>query len=142
MWRKLGDVERGGEIRVRVGLELLLLSLVCLGFVSKLRQIVRDRHFQVSKAVGIAEGHAPEIKSTDHKKAFMVDQTKASLMFRLNYGEMVHRLFYAKSILESKTPKHRFLLSSFSAKRLNIFSRCCFVVSKTPKHRFLLFVHF
>jgi hypothetical protein len=114
MWRKLSDVERGGEIRVRVGLELLLLSLVCSGFFSKLRQIVRDRHFQVSKAVGIAKEHAPEIKSTGRKKAFMVDQTKASLMFRFNYGEMVHGPFHAN--LESKTPKHRFLRSSFLRK--------------------------
>jgi hypothetical protein len=39
----------------------------------------------------------------------MVDQTKASLTFRLNYEEMVHKHFFAKSILKSKTPKHRFL---------------------------------
>jgi hypothetical protein len=52
-----------GEIRVRVAFKLLLLlSLVYSGFVSELRQIVRDRNFQVSKVVGIAEGHAPEIK--------------------------------------------------------------------------------
>jgi hypothetical protein len=54
----------------------------------------------------------------------MVDQIKAFLMFRLNYSEMVHGLVYAKSTLESKTPKHRFLLS--------------FSLRKTLKHRFLL----
>jgi hypothetical protein len=124
MWRKLSDVERGGEIRVRVGFELLLLSLICSEFVSKLQQIVRDRHFQVSKAVGIAQGHAPKIKSTGHKKAFMVDQTKASLMFYLNCREMVHGPVYVKFIFESKTPKHRFLLSFF--------------LRKTLKHLFLL----
>jgi hypothetical protein len=63
MWGKLNEVERSGEIRVRVAFELLLsLSLVYSGFVCELRQVVRDRHVQVTKAVGVAQGHAPRIK--------------------------------------------------------------------------------
>jgi hypothetical protein len=68
----------------------------------------------------------------------MVDQTKAFLMFSFNYGEMFHGLVYAKSILESKTPKHRLLLSFSLRKTLKYYFLLSFAVSKTPKYYFLL----